>query len=146
MATGTMTSKGQITVPKDVREALGLTAGTRVDFRFEHGSWTISTERSRRDDADAEMDAQAGQLAHGHGRQTTADATRSALAREARQSAITMQDSMSVAVHAERSLASTIRALSDDGLDAEAIADAVGLHASYVAQLLDGGRASLKLL
>jgi len=27
-----MTSKGQITVPKDVREALGLTAGTRVTF------------------------------------------------------------------------------------------------------------------
>lgn len=32
MSVGTMTSKGQITVPKDVREALGLAAGTRVSF------------------------------------------------------------------------------------------------------------------
>lgn len=47
MSTGTMTSKGQITVPKDVREAMGLTPGTRVDFRFVDGQWTISTERVR---------------------------------------------------------------------------------------------------
>ncbi len=33
MAIGTMTSKGQITVPKEVRDALGLAAGTRVVFR-----------------------------------------------------------------------------------------------------------------
>ena len=32
MPTATMTSKGQITVPKKVREALGLYDGTRVDF------------------------------------------------------------------------------------------------------------------
>lgn len=32
MATGTMTSKGQITVPVDVRRALGLRAGSRVAF------------------------------------------------------------------------------------------------------------------
>ena len=47
MSTGTMTSKGQITVPKDVRTAMGLTPGTRVDFRFIDGHWTISTERIR---------------------------------------------------------------------------------------------------
>lgn len=47
MSTGTMTSKGQITVPKDVREAMGLTPGTRVDFRLVDGQWTISTERIR---------------------------------------------------------------------------------------------------
>jgi AbrB family looped-hinge helix DNA binding protein len=32
MASATMTSKGQITIPKDVRERLGLEAGDRVVF------------------------------------------------------------------------------------------------------------------
>ncbi|MRD46878.1 AbrB/MazE/SpoVT family DNA-binding domain-containing protein [Caenimonas koreensis DSM 17982] len=32
MPTATMTSKGQITVPQSVRAALGLHAGTKVDF------------------------------------------------------------------------------------------------------------------
>ena len=32
MATATITSKGQITIPKDVREALGVGAGDRVEF------------------------------------------------------------------------------------------------------------------
>lgn len=44
MPTGTMTSKGQITVPKDVREAMGLTPGTRVDFTLVDGSWVLSAE------------------------------------------------------------------------------------------------------
>lgn len=35
MATSTLTSKGQITVPKAVRERLGLRAGDVLDFRFE---------------------------------------------------------------------------------------------------------------
>jgi len=34
MPTGTMTSKGQITIPKMVREALGLLEGTKVDFEL----------------------------------------------------------------------------------------------------------------
>ena len=32
MATATLTSKGQITVPVEVREALGVDAGDRVEF------------------------------------------------------------------------------------------------------------------
>lgn len=32
MPTATLTSKGQITLPQPVREALGLHAGTKVDF------------------------------------------------------------------------------------------------------------------
>lgn len=32
MPTATVTSKGQITIPKEVRELLGVDAGDRVDF------------------------------------------------------------------------------------------------------------------
>ena len=32
MPTATMTSKGQITIPQQVRQAMGLEAGTKVDF------------------------------------------------------------------------------------------------------------------
>ncbi|HEY5490281.1 MAG TPA: AbrB/MazE/SpoVT family DNA-binding domain-containing protein [Gemmatimonadaceae bacterium] len=34
MPMATMTSKGQITVPKAVRDALGLIEGTKVDFEL----------------------------------------------------------------------------------------------------------------
>lgn len=32
MPTATVTSKGQVTIPKEVRERLGVTAGDEVDF------------------------------------------------------------------------------------------------------------------
>lgn len=32
MSTATVTSKGQITIPKEVRDALGLESGDRVEF------------------------------------------------------------------------------------------------------------------
>ena len=31
-------SKGQVTIPKNIREALGVTTGDRVTFIFENGS------------------------------------------------------------------------------------------------------------
>ncbi len=34
MPTATVTSKGQITIPKEVRQALGLETGDRVAFRI----------------------------------------------------------------------------------------------------------------
>jgi AbrB family looped-hinge helix DNA binding protein len=41
----TLTSKGQITVPKEVREALGLKTGDRVGFRIrEDGSVVLLAE------------------------------------------------------------------------------------------------------
>lgn len=46
--TATLTSKGQLTVPKAVREAMGLKPGDRLTFREEaDGRWTI--ERRTRD-------------------------------------------------------------------------------------------------
>jgi antitoxin PrlF len=42
MNVGTMTSKGQITIPKAVRESLGLRPGSRVVFApNEDGSYSI---------------------------------------------------------------------------------------------------------
>jgi AbrB family looped-hinge helix DNA binding protein len=35
MATATLTSKGQVTVPKEIRERLGLEKGDRIEFRVD---------------------------------------------------------------------------------------------------------------
>jgi antitoxin PrlF len=37
MATATLTSKGQITIPAEVREALGLEPGAQIDFEVADG-------------------------------------------------------------------------------------------------------------
>lgn len=42
MSTATLTSKGQLTLPKDVRDALGLHPGDRVNFvRMEDGNYAV---------------------------------------------------------------------------------------------------------
>jgi len=42
MTAAKLTSKGQLTLPKDVREALGVSPGDRVDFvRMEDGNFAI---------------------------------------------------------------------------------------------------------
>lgn len=41
MLTAKISSKGQISLPKEVREALGLSAGDRVVFSVEGGSATL---------------------------------------------------------------------------------------------------------
>jgi antitoxin PrlF len=42
MATATITSKGQVTLPREVRTSLGLSAGDRLDFiRLEDGNYAI---------------------------------------------------------------------------------------------------------
>lgn len=47
MATATITSKGQVTIPKDVRDALGLRQGDRVEFSVEEDG-TIRIRRKTR--------------------------------------------------------------------------------------------------
>jgi len=42
MATATLTTKGQLTLPKEVREALGVGPGDRVDFiRMDDGNFAV---------------------------------------------------------------------------------------------------------
>ena len=42
MPTATITSKGQVTIPLDVRRDMGLAAGDRLDFvRMEDGNYAV---------------------------------------------------------------------------------------------------------
>ena len=41
MSTSTLTSKGQITLPRDVRQALGLGVGDKVDFVEVEGGFKL---------------------------------------------------------------------------------------------------------
>ncbi len=47
MAVSTLTSKGQLTVPREVRERLGVSQGDRITFRFdEHGRLFLEPEKT----------------------------------------------------------------------------------------------------
>ena len=47
MSKATLTSKGQLTVPKDVRERLGLRPGDRLVFELEGDSVRLKVERRK---------------------------------------------------------------------------------------------------
>jgi len=48
MATATMTSKGQITVPKEVRDELNLTVGSKVMFvKLQEGQYRLVARTGR---------------------------------------------------------------------------------------------------
>jgi AbrB family looped-hinge helix DNA binding protein len=48
MATARITSKGQVTIPKEVRERLGVEPGDGLDFRFEDGRLEVVPVRRRK--------------------------------------------------------------------------------------------------
>lgn len=43
--TATLTSKGQVTIPKTVREVLGVHAGDALEFEVEHGKVAVRPAR-----------------------------------------------------------------------------------------------------
>ena len=47
MVKATLTSKGQLTVPKEIRERLGLRSGDRVVFEFEGDSARMKVEKRK---------------------------------------------------------------------------------------------------
>ena len=47
MQTSTLTGKGQITIPADLRKALGLHAGDKVGFLLENGEVRLVRRESR---------------------------------------------------------------------------------------------------
>jgi len=57
MPVATMTSKGQVTVPKEVREALGLEAGTKLWFVRTPQGYVLKAAKNS-------VSALAGSLAH----------------------------------------------------------------------------------
>ena len=63
MTTAKVTSKGQITIPKQVRDRLGLRSGDRVDFIEEGGVWRIEKEL-----AESPFEKYRGYLRHLSGR------------------------------------------------------------------------------
>lgn len=50
-----ITSKGQVTVPKEMRDRTGLLPGTEVEFTLEEGSVRLSPSPSRGDDLVAHL-------------------------------------------------------------------------------------------
>jgi AbrB family looped-hinge helix DNA binding protein len=46
MSTTCVTSKGQVTIPKRIRKALGITLGSKVEFDLERGSARIRLVRT----------------------------------------------------------------------------------------------------
>lgn len=44
---GSVTSKGQTTIPKEIRDRLGLEAGTRIEWSIENGKATLRPRKIR---------------------------------------------------------------------------------------------------
>ena len=82
MPTSTLTSKGQITIPQSVREALGLQAGDKVDFvQGEPGTYKVVALRK---DAKALRGRFAGRVSRAVSVEQMADAIAAEVAQRAR--------------------------------------------------------------
>lgn len=57
MASSTISSKGQITVPIEVRRRLGLKEGDRVEFAFEDGKTILRPVRTEKNPFEAYLGA-----------------------------------------------------------------------------------------
>lgn len=76
MATATLTSKGQVTLPKSIRDHLHVDAGDRLEFAIQaDGSVRIEAPRSRLDDLE-------GMLRRTGRRAVSLDEMRQAIERE----------------------------------------------------------------
>ncbi|MEK7406152.1 MAG: AbrB/MazE/SpoVT family DNA-binding domain-containing protein [Acidobacteriota bacterium] len=47
MATGTITSKGRITIPKEIRDQMNLRTGQRVDFQVDPAGHVLLKPRNK---------------------------------------------------------------------------------------------------
>lgn len=47
MKTSTVSSKGQVTIPQEIRIRMGLKEGDRIEFVIDHGKTVIRPARSR---------------------------------------------------------------------------------------------------
>lgn len=47
MSVASVTSKGQVTIPKRVRQALGIKTGTKIEFRLEANEAKLKVETKR---------------------------------------------------------------------------------------------------
>ncbi len=59
MTTARVTSKGQVTIPKEVRDKLGIRPGEDIDFTEEQGVFCIRKARGK-----SPFDKWVGKLAH----------------------------------------------------------------------------------
>ena len=80
MSRATLTSKGQLTVPKDVRDRLGLKSGDRVAFEFEGDAVRLRVERRK---SLGELMGSLPATREYPGKEAERDAARGHLAREA---------------------------------------------------------------
>jgi len=60
MPTATLTSKGQVTVPREVRQRLGLTAGSLLDFVPDDTGYRVTARLRSIDDLFAILPAPTG--------------------------------------------------------------------------------------
>lgn len=81
MPAATLTSKGQVTIPKAVRQRLGVTAGDRLLFRFDARGRLVVEPQS-----EDPLEGVSGLLGHLAGeRPVTVEAMREAVRRRARE-------------------------------------------------------------